>query len=103
MAAEQVPLPDEEPLLACGVSRLDLRDIRSVVDDWVAGFIKGETERVEYGNGFIWLASLQARERSPGAMLDAMETLARQVLGEEVFPVLEEVKETEGRLVFPRR
>lgn len=82
MAAKQIPLPNNYLLEACGVGLLDLRDIRSVVDDWVAGFIEGQAKRVEYGNRFVWLASLQAREKSSGAMLDAMETLARQVRGD---------------------
>lgn len=102
MAAKQIPLPDEEPLLACGVKRFDVFDIRSVVDDWVAGFVEGEAERIEYGNSFVWLASLQVRERSSGAMLDAMEILARQVRRKAAFPVFEEFEETEGRLVFRR-
>lgn len=103
MAAKQIPLPNNDLLGACGVGLLDLRDIRSVVDDWVDGFIEGQAKRVEYGNRFVWLASLQAREKSSGAMLDAMETLARQVRGDAVFPVFEDSEETEGRLVFRRR
>lgn len=103
MAAKQVPLPDDSALIAAGVTRWELRDIRNRVDDWVGSFIEGQAERVEYGNRFVWLASLQARERSSGAMLDAMETLARQVRGDAVFPVFEDSEETEGRLVFRRR
>jgi len=103
MAAKQVPLPDDSALIAAGVTRWELRDIRSRVDDWVGSFIEGQAERVEYGNRFVWLASLQARERSSGAMLDAMETLARQVRGDGAFPVFEDSEETEGRLVFRRR
>lgn len=103
MAAKQIPLPNNDPLGACGVGLLDRRDIRRVVDDWVDGFIEGTADRIEFGNVFVWLASLQVRERSSGAMLDAMETLARQVRKKGVFPVFEESEETEGRLVFRRR
>jgi hypothetical protein len=46
---------------------------------------------------------VQAREKSPEAMLDAMETLARQVRGHAPFPVFEESEEGEGHLVFRRR
>ena len=103
MATKQIPLSDEEPLRACGVDSWNLRDIRSVVDDWVAGFVEGASERIEYGNRFMWLASLQTSERSSGAMLDAMERLARQVRKTGAYPVFEESEATEGRLVFRRR
>jgi predicted transcriptional regulator len=102
MSTKQIPLPDEKPLIAAGVKRWDLQDIRDRVDDWVAGFIDGEAERIEYGNTFAWLASLQAREKSSAAMLDAMELLSRQARRQGLFPVLEESEETEGRLVFRR-
>ena len=99
MAAKQIPLPDAEPLIAGGVKSFDLQDIRNRVDEWVAGFIVGKAERIEYGNSFVWLASLQKREKSSAAMLDAMEILALQVQGHPLFPVLEESQESEGRLV----
>jgi predicted transcriptional regulator len=102
MAATQIPLPDNEPLIACGVQRSDLRDIRGRVDDWASIFIDGKTECIEYGDTFVWLASLQAREKSLGAILDAMELLARQVRGERLFPALEDSKQTAGHLVFRR-
>jgi hypothetical protein len=60
------------------------------------------TGEIEYGNRFTWLASLQAREKSSEAMLDAMEILARQVRGHATFPVFEEGEEGEGHLVFRR-
>lgn len=102
MAAKQLPLPNDEPLIAGGVKCWDLREIRDRIDEWVGGFLKDKTERIEYGNTFVWLASLQAREKSAGAMLDAMELLARQVRRDAPFPVIEESEETEGRLVFRR-
>jgi len=103
MSAKQIPLPDDEPLLACGVMPFQLRDVRDRVDEWLLGFIEGTAERIEYGNRFTWLASLQAREKSSEAMLDAMEILARQVRGRAAFPVFEESEESEGHLVFRRR
>jgi hypothetical protein len=103
MAAKQLPPPDDAPLLACGVSRFQLRDVRDQVDEWVSSFIEGTAERIEYANRFTWLASWQARENSSGSMLDAMETLARQVRRKPVFPVFEESEESGGHLVFRRR
>jgi predicted transcriptional regulator len=102
MSAKQIPLPDEEPLIAGGVKRWDLRDVRDRVDEWVGGFLEGTADRIEYGNAFVWLASLQAREKSSEAMLDAMEILARQARGHATFPVFEEGEETAGHLVFRR-
>jgi len=102
MAAKQIPLPDEELLIAGGVKRWDLRDVRGRIDNWVGGFIDDKAECIEYGNRFVWLASLQAEKKASEAMLDAMELLARQVRGERLFPALEDSKQTAGRLVFRR-
>lgn len=101
MAATQIPLPDNEPLIACGVLRSDLRDIRGRVDDWVSSFIDDKTECIEYGDKFVWLASLQAGEKSSGAILDAMELLARQARGHDLEPAADSVG-TGGHLVFRR-
>lgn len=102
MAATQIPLPDNEPLIACGVQRSDLRDIRGRVDDWVSSFIDDKTECIEYGDKFVWLASLQAGEKSSGAILDAMELLARQARGHDLEPAAADSVGTGGHLVFRR-
>jgi hypothetical protein len=103
MDAKQISLPDEQPLLAGGVKRWDLARIRGQVDEWVGGFIDGEAQCIEYGNMFVWLASLQAREKNSEAMLDAMELLACQVQGLDLFPALENTEQTARPLVFRRR
>lgn len=102
MAATQIPLPDNEALIACGVLRSDLRDIRGRVDDWVSSFIDDKTECIEYGDKFVWLASLQAGEKSSGAILDAMELLARQARGHDLEPAAADSAGTGGHLVFRR-
>ena len=67
----------------------------------MSSFIDDKTECIEYGDKFVWLASLQAGEKSSGAILDAMELLARQARGHDLEPAADSVG-TGGHLVFRR-
>ena len=79
MAAPQIPLENNQPLQAQGLGSWDAREARHRINDWIDMFVDGTVERVEYGNTFVWLASLQVKQKTPTSVKDALELLARQV------------------------